>query len=184
MKKKEEKFLKYKNLLPLKNKIGRFMWNISYFILFRPFPSRFFRKWRLCVLRLWGAQIASSSSVHASAKIWAPWNLFMGEYSCISDNVDCYNVAKIIIGNHVTVSQRTFLCTASHNIRSKQHELIVDPIIIKDGVWIAAEAYINKGIIIEEGAVIGARAVVVANVDSWSIVGGNPAKIIGRRIIV
>lgn len=107
----------------------------------------------------------------------------MGDCSTISDDVDCYNVDKIVLGNNVTVSQRAFLCTASHDIRSRGHELITAPIIIDDGTWIAAESFIGMGIKIGEGVVIGARAVVTKNVEPWSIVGGNPAKRIGTRTI-
>lgn len=173
----------YKNNLSLKNKIGRLIWKITYLIFFRPFPSRFFRKWRVLVLKIFGAKISFKSSVHASAKIWAPWNLEMGDYSTISDDVDCYNVAKVVLGNSVTVSQRAFLCTASHNIRSLNHELVTAPIVIEDGAWVAAESYVGMNLTIGKGAVIGARAVVVKNVDSLTIVGGNPAKIIGYRQI-
>lgn len=173
---------KYKNKLSLKNKINRFIWMVISLVLFRPFPSRFFRKWRVLVLRFFGADIPFSSSVHASVKIWAPWNLIMGENSCISDNVDCYNVDKVILENNVTISQRSFLCTASHDIRSIGHELITAPIKIKNNAWVTAETYIGMNVTVGEYAVIGARTVVVNDVPAFAIVAGNPARIVGKRV--
>ena len=173
----------YHNRLTLCNKAGRMAWMIARTLLFRPFPSRLFKRWRTEVLRLFGAKLSKTASVHASARIWAPWNLEMGDCSTISDNVDCYNVDKIVLGNNVTVSQRAFLCTASHDIRSKGHELLTSPITIGDGAWVAAESFVGMGIRIGKGAVVGARAVVTKDIEPWSIVGGNPAKKIGTRSI-
>ena len=96
---------------------------------------------------------------------------------------DCYNAASITIGINATVSQRVYLCTASHNISSSRHEQIEKPIIIEDRAWVAAEAFIGPGVIIGEGAVVGARAAVFKDVESWTVVGGNPAKFIKKRII-
>lgn len=52
------------------------------------------------------------------------------------------------------------------------------PIIIKDKVWIGFETAVMKGVVIGEGAVVGARSVVTKDVPDWTIVAGNPAKII------
>lgn len=174
---------KYKNKLSFKNKLARLIWNITSIFLFRLFPSRIFKRWRRLILVCFGAKMAKSASVHSSAKIWAPWNLIMGENSTISDNVDCYNVSKVIIGDNVTISQRVFLCTASHNIRSSKHELISFPIKIKNNVWVAAESFIGMNVTIGEGAVVGARAAIFKDVDPWNIVGGNPSRTIGLRHI-
>ena len=55
--------------------------------------------------------------------------------------------------------------------------------MIRCKVWVAAEAFIGMGVIIGEGAVVGARACVFKNVEPWTVVGGNPAKFIKKRII-
>ena len=107
----------------------------------------------------------------------------MHEYSCLAPEVDCYNVAKITIGAHATVSQRTFLCAASHDITLSENPLIIAPIAIEDQAWIGAEAYIGMGVTIGQGAVVGARAAVFKDVSGWTIVGGNPAKFLKNREI-
>ena len=172
---------KYENKLGLKNKLYRFLWNFCRIFLFFPFKGKVFRRWRNLVLRMFGAKIAKTASVHASAKIWMPLNLELDEFACISDNVDCYNVDKVSLGKKATVSQRVFLCTASHNISSKKHELITKPIIIENFSWICAESFVSMGVTIGEGAVVGARAAVYKDVEPWNVVGGNPAKFIKNR---
>ena len=112
-----------------------------------------------------------------------PWNLEMKEFSCLAPEVDCYNVAKIKIGAHATVSQKTYLCAASHDIFKSNNPLITAQIIIKDQAWVGASAYIGMGVTIGKGAVVGATASVYKNVEPWTIVGGNPAKFIKNRVI-
>ncbi len=107
----------------------------------------------------------------------------MDDNAWIGPQVDCYNAALIKMEKNSTISQRAFICTASHNISSKKHELITSPIIIEQQAWIAAEAFIGPGVTIGEGAVVGARACVVKNVEPWTVVGGNPAKFIKKREI-
>ncbi len=173
----------YKNKLSLKNKIGRLVWNFVYIVMFRPFSLTLFNPWRLFLLRLFGAKIHSKALVHSSVKIWAPWNLEMGAYSCMASDVDCYNTALIRIGAHSTISQNSYLCASSHNITDRFHSLITEPIMIEDQVWIAAGAFVGMGTRIQQGAVVGARACVFKDVTPWTVVGGNPAKVIKKRII-
>lgn len=107
----------------------------------------------------------------------------MGAYACLSENVDCYAVDAIIIGNQATVSQGVKLCTAGHDISSTIMELTHDPIIICDSAWVAAWAIVLPGVTIGEGAVVAAGAVVTRDVEPWAVVGGNPAKFIKQRVL-
>lgn len=171
----------YNHSFSLKNKIGRVCWNICYWLLFRPFGTQLFKKWRIFLLRIFGAKISFKAHIYSSVKIWAPWNLEMGKFSTLGRNVDCYNQGKITIGNNTTISQKAYLCASSHDISDPKHNLILKPITIADQVWIAADAFIGPGVNIEQGAVIGARSAVFKNVEQWSIIGGNPAKFIKKR---
>lgn len=173
----------YKNRLSIKNKLGRMAWNIVYILAFRPFSLTLFNPWRLFLLRLFGAKLHPKALVFSSVKIWAPWNLEMGAYACLASQVNCYNTSLIKIGEHSTISQRSYLCASSHNIADRFHSLITAPIIIEDQVWIATDAFVGMGTRIGQGAVVGARACVYKNVAPWIVVGGNPAKMIKKRII-
>ena len=165
------------------NKIKRLAWSICWTILARPFPRNMFMTWKRFLLRAFGAKIADTASVYSSATVFMPWNLEMKEYACLGPGVDCYNAAPIIIGNCATVSQRCFLCTASHDFTIAAHPQIEKPIIIEDRAWVAAEAFVGPGVTVGEGAVVGARACVFKDVEPWSVVGGNPAKFIKKRAI-
>lgn len=175
--------LKYKNNLSLKNKLGRGLWNFTSFFLFRPFTLILFWRYRRFVLRCFGAKIGKYAGAHSSAKIWAPWNLEIGDYSTIGPHVICYNPDKIKIGSYCTISQYSYLCTASHDINIITNPLITAPIIIKSRAWVAADAFIGMGVTIGEGSVVGARSSVFKDVADWSIVGGNPARFIKKRTI-
>ena len=171
----------YKHSFGLKNKGARLLWNLISALFFRPFASRIFKKWRVLVLKCFGAKIAWSSHVYASVKIWAPWHLKMGEYSCLGPKVDCYNQGRISIGKNTVVSQKTYLCASTHDYRKKDFPLITKPIVIGEGVWIAADCFIGPGVFIEERAIIAARSAVFKDVERECVFGGNPAKFIKKR---
>jgi len=107
----------------------------------------------------------------------------MEAHSCLGPEVDCYNVASVHIGADAVVSLRTFLCTASHDIRRPDRPLITGAITIERGAFVFAEAFIGMNVTVGEGAVVAARAVVVKNVSANAIVAGNPAQVIGARVI-
>lgn len=171
----------YKNELSLSNKLGRLLWRIVYCLFFRPFVGNVFKKWRNLVLRIFGAKIIGDVTVFASVKIWAPWNLEI-DSACISHHCILYNVDKIYIGKSTVISHYTHLCTASHDIYHKSHRLVTKPIIIKDKVWIAVDSFIGPGVTVGHGAVIGARSAVFRDVSDWTVVGGNPARVLKKRI--
>ncbi|MGV8095619.1 MAG: hypothetical protein AB2L24_27535 [Mangrovibacterium sp.] len=174
---------KYRNHFSVWNKMGRMIWNITWLILFRPFFPGVFGRWRIFLLKCFGARLEWTSSVYSTTKIWAPWNLEMGAYACLGPYVDCYNQGKITIKAHTTISQKSYLCASSHDISDPLNTLIVAPIIIEDQAWVAADAFIGPGVHIGQGAVIGARSAVFSKVEPWTVVGGNPARFIKPRII-
>lgn len=171
----------YSHTFSLKNKIGRLIWNICYWFLFRPFGLQVFKVWRNLVLRVFGAKISLKANVYSTVKIWAPWNLKMGAYATLGPKVDCYNQGYITIGANTTISQKVYLCASTHDISDAKNNLILKPITIEDQSWIAAEAFVGPGVTIGEGVVVGARAAVFKEVAPWTVVGGNPAKFIKKR---
>ncbi len=167
----------------LKNKVYRLFWNVSYLLLFRPFVGRPFKIWRNLVLRLFGAQLHPSAHIYASVKIWSPRNLQLGAYSTLGPGVDCYNQGFVSIGANSIISQKSYLCASTHDFEQADFPLICKPILIGDSVWVAADAFVGPGVHIGEGAVVGARAAVFKDVESWTVAGGNPAQVIKKRVI-
>jgi putative colanic acid biosynthesis acetyltransferase WcaF len=173
----------YQNRHTLFSKILRMIWNIVWLFLFRPTPRGMLYGWRRFLLRSFGAKIGKGANVLPSCKVWAPWNLTMGDFSCLSEDVDCYSVDAITIGDHVVISQGSFLCCASHDISSPIMALTSKPVVIGDNAWVAARAFVAPGVNLGEGSVVGACAVVTEDVAPWSVVGGNPAKFIKKRVL-
>lgn len=174
---------RYIDSLTLGNKLRRLVWNFVWLIAFRPTPRWALHGWRRTLLRMFGAKVGKGSKVSPSCKVWAPWNLEMGDFSVLGDDVDCYSMNKVIIGSKVAVSQRTFLCTGSHEINSLLRPLITAPIKIGNHVWIAAECFIHPGLSIGEGAVVGARSVVTRDMPEWQVCVGVPCRPIKVREI-
>ncbi len=69
----------------------------------------------------------------------------MGDRSCLADGVDCYCVAKITIGANTTVSQYSYLCTASHDYTDPAMPLLAAPIVIGENAWITADVFVGRG---------------------------------------
>lgn len=173
----------YKNALSRKNQLIRLLWGIVWSLGTCFLPRSIGDGWKRFLLRLFGATIHPTAHVYSSARVFYPANLTMKAYSCLADGVCCYNVAPITIGEQTTVSQEAFLCTASHDITDPVNHLITAPITIESQAWIGARAFIGMGVTIGEGAVVGATASVFKDVEPWTVVGGNPAKFIKKRVI-
>src|SRR4030095_4728392 len=103
---------------------------------------------------------------------------------------------KIRIGNFVSIANEViFMLGGSHNmnflstypfktkLRNGDNDIPISkgPIVIEDDVWIGTRSTILSGVTIEKGAVIAACSVVTRNVPPYSIVAGNPAKVIKYR---
>lgn len=174
---------KYNNPLGRKHQMTRFVWCVVWTIGAKWMPRSMGRGWKRILLKVFGAKMGKNSNVYSTAKIYYPANLIMGDNTCLASDVDCYNVAPIIIEDNVTVSQGAYLCTASHDISDPNHTLVTAPIVVKSQAWVAAEAFVGMGVTIGEGSVVGARAVVVKDVEPWTVVAGNPAKEIKKRVI-
>ena len=166
----------------LRNRIVRAVWNVVWLFLFRPTP-KILHGWRIFLLRIFGAKIGRRCHIYPSVRIWLPSHLTMGDDSCMADYVDCYDVAPISIGENSTVTQYSYLCTTSHDITRPDMPLISAPIVIEDQVWITARCFIGMGVTVGQGAVVGACAVVTKDVEPWTVVGGNPAKVLKKREI-
>ncbi|HLW33127.1 MAG TPA: putative colanic acid biosynthesis acetyltransferase [Aequorivita sp.] len=115
-------------------------------------------------------------------KIWAPWNLELKDFCGVGNGAILYSQGKISIGIKAVVSQGAHICAGTHDYTLPGFPLITEPIVIDDYAWIAAEAFLHPGVIIGEGAVIGARSVVVKNMPAWTVCAGFPCKPIRERI--
>lgn len=175
--------MEFKTPYSKSNKLRRLVWSVVWTCLARPFPRSMAMGWKRFLLRAFGARIAPTANVYSSATVFQPWLLTMDDYACLAEGVDCYNAAPVRIGRNATVSQRAFLCTAGHDISDPHHAQTDAPIDIRERAWVCAEAFVGQGVTVGEGAVCAARSVVIKDVEPWTVVGGNPAKFIKKRVL-
>jgi putative colanic acid biosynthesis acetyltransferase WcaF len=162
------------------NRIARAIWVICWMVLYRPTPVPF-HGWRRFLLRVFGAKIGRRAHPYPSVRIWAPWNLEMGDDSGMGPNVDCYSVAPIVLGRGAAVSQYSYLCAATHDLDDTEFPLMVGSIEIGAEAWIAADAFIGPGVRIGDRAVVGARSSVFRDVEAGVVVAGSPARYLRMR---
>jgi putative colanic acid biosynthesis acetyltransferase WcaF len=143
--------------LSIGNRLMRSIWAVIWALLYRPSP-RPLHAWRCMLLRLFGAKLGDKVHPYPSSRVWAPWNLEMGDHACLGDDVICYSVDKVRVGAHTTISQYSYLCTASHDYADLTMPLVTAPIVIGSRVWIAADVFVGPGVTIGDGTVVTARS--------------------------
>ncbi len=137
---------------------------------------------RCVLLRCFGATIGKSL-IHRTVRIYAPWHLSVGDFSCIGPHVELYCKAPISVGHHSVISQGAYLCTASHDPTSPIMALTSAPISLGNGCWVAARAALLPGVTLGDGAIVGLGSVLTHSLPPRTIAAGNPAKPIRQRII-
>jgi putative colanic acid biosynthesis acetyltransferase WcaF len=166
----------------VRNRLARAVWGVAHFLLIRWTP-RPCHRWRALVLRIFGAKLGSRCHIYAKAVIWAPWNLEAGDECGVADGAILYNQAPIRLGRRVVISQGSHLCTGTHDYEDAGFPLRCESIVVCDQAWIAAECFIHPGVTIGEGAVIGARSVVIKDMPEWMVCAGNPCVPIKPRAL-
>lgn len=163
-------------------KLKRVLWMVVSPLFFNYF-GRFFSPLRIFLLRCFGANIGKECLILQNVKIWMPWNLSLGDFVAIGRHVELYNFGRISIGHNVTISQYSFLCTASHDYSKRNFPLIWKDITIEDYSWVAAKAFIGPGVHLGEGSIVGAYSVVTKSLQGWKVYAGNPCVELKNRIL-
>lgn len=132
-----------------------------------------FRCW---LLRLFGAKIGKGVLIRPTARFTYPWKIEIGDYSWIGDDVVLYSLDRITIGTQCVISQKSYLCTGSHDFRDVAFNLVTAPITIGNGVWIAADCFIGCGVKIGANAAIGARSSVFSDIPEQQVAWGTPCR--------
>lgn len=158
------------------------LWWLVYTLFFKTSPQVFYG-WRRFLLRCFSARIGKKVIIRPTAQITYPWKVKIGDYSWIGDEVVLYSLGEIEIGANTVISQRSYICTGSHDYNTIDFSIYAKKIIIKDGCWLATDVFVAPDVIIEKGTIVGARSSVFKNLKSFSIYSGSPAKFIRKREI-
>lgn len=164
----------------LQSRIVRCIWSVTWLLLASWTPPMM-RTWRCLLLRIFGAQVASTANVYGSARIWLPSNLVLCDLACVGPHVTVYNMARITLRERALVSQGAHLCAGTHDIDDEHFQLETRPITLGSHAWIAAEAFVGPGVSIGEGAVLGARGCAFRDLEPWTVYSGNPARMLRSR---
>ena len=158
------------------------LWWIVQDTLFRWSPQ-FMYGWRRFLLKLFGAKIGKDVIIRPTAKVTFPWKVKIGDYSWIGDDVVLYSLGEIEIGNNVVISQRSYICTGSHDYTKIDFPILAKKIVIEDEAWLATDVFVAPGVKIGKGTVVGARSSVFKDLPPGKVCIGNPAKPIKDRIV-
>ncbi len=159
-------------------KRGRSTWVVILWWLVQaiafPLSLHNLNNFRCFLLRLFGAKIGKGVVIRPTARFTYPWKVEIGDYSWVGDDVVFYSVDRILVGSHCVISQKSYLCTGSHDIKDSSFTLITAPIIIGNGVWVATDCFIAAGINIGSNSVIGARSSVMKSIPARKVAWGSP----------
>ncbi|MEG1212475.1 MAG: colanic acid biosynthesis acetyltransferase WcaF [Leclercia sp.] len=139
-------------------------------------------RWRAFLLRLFGAKIGKNAVIRPSVKITYPWKLTLGDNAWVGDDAVLYTLGDISIGANSVVSQKSYLCTGSHDYMSQHFDIHAQPIVIGDKCWLATDVFVGPGVSIGDGTVIGARSSVFKSLPANKLCRGNPAVVIRERV--
>jgi len=136
---------------------------------------------RTVIYRFAGIHIPFSSVINSGARFYSSTNIHIGNDCIIGENATFDGRDDITIGDHVDIASEVMIYNSQHDIHDPFFDAISAPVTIGDYVFIGPRAIILPGVTIGKGAVVAAGAVVTKDVMAGTIVGGIPAKSLGKR---
>jgi putative colanic acid biosynthesis acetyltransferase WcaF len=139
--------------------------------------------WRRWLLKLFGAKIGKGVLIRSSVKVTYPWKITIGDASWIGDEVVLYSLGEIEIGANAVISQRSYLCTGTHDYLLASFPVSTGKICIGSQAWLATDVFVAPGVTIGKATVVGARSSVFHDLPIGMICVGSPAKPIKARMV-
>lgn len=162
--------------LPARKRIHRGIEAALWMISWAPFHAI-----RAAGLRLFGAQIGKDVWLERTVKVLQPWRLSLGAHCEIGRRVVLDARGGLVIGDNCNISDEVAIRTAEHDIQSPDFAMTTAPVTVGDRVWLCHRSILLPGVKIGEGAVVASGAVVTHDIPEFTVVGGVPARIIGKR---
>lgn len=163
-----------------KSNLVVYLWLIFSTIFFRTsFPWPIFLK--IFILKLFGSKLGKGVVIKPKVTIKYPWKLAIANYVWIGENVWIDNLESVHIGSNVCISQGAMLLTGNHNYKSINFDLMMDKIILEDGVWIGAKAIVCPGIVCKKNCILNVGSVLQTKTIENGIYQGNPAQFKRKR---
>lgn len=148
-----------------RGKAHQALWFATLNLLFRQWwlPPRF-RPW---LLRMFGARVGSSVYIRHNVRVHWPWKLSIGDNVWIGEGAWLLNLASIVIGDSVCISQEAVICTGGHDPRDPSFGFANGEVIIESGAWLGMRSFILPG------SRIGQDACIAAGVSAPRVVPSN-----------
>lgn len=151
-----------------------------------PVIGRFCNKIRVFCVKGIFKKCGAISTIDRRAYFGTGVDIEMGDYSGIGER--CVVPKNTIIGNYVMMAPEVHIVQNNHNYQNLEKPMCfqgsprtIPQTIIEDDCWIGVRAILTPGHVIGQGSIVAAGAVVTNDVVAYSIVGGNPAKLIKMR---
>lgn len=161
--------------------VKRACWYVVSLLFFRSYLFPFYTV-KAGLLRLFGARVGKNLVIKPGVIIKYPWFLEIGDNVWLGEKCWIDNLAKVTIGNNVCLSQGCLLLTGNHDYTNRAFSLIVNEIVLEDGVWIGARSTVIGGAICRKDAVLTLASVAAGELQPRGIYRGNPAVWIKERI--
>jgi maltose O-acetyltransferase len=143
-----------------------------------------FRARRLLAARLLGS-CGPALNLHAHVSFGSGRHLHAANNVGIGQGTVFNGRGDVFLGAHLTMGPGCLFLTGSHGVASRrplrEQAAIVSPIRVGEDVYLGARVILLPGVTVGDGAVVGAGAVVSRDVEPYTIVAGNPIRVIGRR---
>jgi len=164
------------------NSIKRLLWYFANELVLKNtlIPFSFPRKF---ILQIFGAKIGKGVVIKPGVNIKYPWYLEIGDHCWLGEHVWIDNLAKVTIQDHVCISQGAMLLCGNHNYKKTTFDLMVNEIILEDGVWIGAKSVVCPGVTCKTHAILSVGSIANSDLEPYTIYQGNPAKKIRNRVI-
>lgn len=150
------------------------------------FPGgRFYKAFRFVLAKKMLKSCGRHVNVENQCYIGSGKRIEVGDYSGIGQR--CYLQGDIKIGNYVMMAPEVMILTENHRFEDSSRLMRFEgnqeaqPVTIEDDVWIGTRVIILPGVTIGRGSILGAGSVVTKDVEPYSIVAGNPARLVRKR---
>lgn len=150
-----------------------------FFLTNIPYPNFF----KVGILKIFGASIGKHVVIKPWVKIKFPWKLVLADYVWLGEEAWIDNISEIKIGNHVCISQGALLLTGNHDYKKSSFDLISKGIVVEDGVWVGAKATVSGGVVLGSHCVLTVGSFTSKDLAPYTINQGNPAQVVKHREI-
>lgn len=160
--------------------LKRLLWYVTSAVFFQSYLLPI-SSLKISILRMFGAKIAKGVVIKPSVQIKYPWFLEVGANTWIGEKVWIDNLEITKIGSNVCLSQGAMLLTGNHNYKKTTFDLIVQGIVIQEGVWVGAQAVVCPGVVCRSHSILSVGSVATEHLEAYTIYMGNPAKPLRKR---